>query len=321
MNARAAGRIAWFHSTAVGLLAAGALLGLLLPLVVRLPLRGALGWAADLAVHWQWSYALLLALACIAGAWRHRKWLFVLPLCALPWLTASRALPDAGDAAPALRVAVANVHVSRTDPAALLRWVDRQPVDLLAIVELSPGFANALQAGPPPGLRHWAAHPMPSPWGLGVWSRFPLHDVRVLTAADGVPRLQARLDIGGRPVRVVVVHPMPPMNQAMQRHRDDLLQAVAHQVASDDTPTVVLGDFNATPWSRPLRDAASSHLLRGTGLAPTWPASWTLRPGIPIDHVLASRHWTRGANQRGPDIASDHRPVRVDLHWMRASGD
>ena len=30
--------------------------------------------------------------------------------------------------------------------------------------------------------------------------------------------------------------------------------------------------------------------------------------GIPIDHVLANRHWLRISSARGPDLGSDHLP-------------
>lgn len=294
----------------LALAAVAALIGLLSPFAVGLPLPDALYWPLDLAVHWQWLYAAVLAAACLLAArWRPRR-LWLLPLCLLPLVTASVALPRAAAGTPALQIAFANVHVSNADPARLLAWLARAPVDVLALAEVSPPFAAALQREAPGVLPYRVLHPRNDPWGIAVFSRIPLHDVRLVAAADGVPRLEATLDAGG-PVRLVVLHPKPPMSPVMLRQRDAIVHAVARD--GDALPRIVVGDFNASPWSRPLRDATHLGLRRATGLAPTWRAQWRLRPGIPIDHVLASTHWRVRSAEVGPDIGSDHRPVRVEL--------
>lgn len=294
----------------LGIASCAALAGLLSPFAVTLPLPDALYWPLDLAVHWQWLYAALLAAACLLGAWWRRRSLWLLPLCLLPWATVSVPLPRASAGGHALRIAFANVHVSNPDPSRLLAWLAREPVDVLAIAEASPSLVDALQRRAPRAMRHHALHPRLDPWGLAVFSRMPLHDVRLVAGPDGVPRLEATLDVGG-PVRLVVLHPKPPMSPAMLRDRDTVLRSVVRERHA--LPRIVVGDLNASPWSRPLRQADDRGLRRATGLAPTWRAQWRLRPGIAIDHVLASDHWRVHRAQVGPDIGSDHRPVRVEL--------
>lgn len=287
---------------------------LLLPLLWRIQLPQPLHWILDLAVHWQWLYAALLTVLCLLGAPWRPKWLLLLPLCALPFFTASDRLPDAAPGTKAaLRIAVANVHVTSKHPGALLRWLASEPVDVLGIVELSPQFAEALQRQAPPGLRHMSLHPLSTPWGTGLLSSRPLLDSKLVHAADGVARLEATLEIDGRPVRIVVVHPKPPMTESTQIARDALMKAVSRDAGS--VPTVVVGDINATPWSRPLLDAAEDGLRRATTLAPTWRAGWRVLPGIPIDHILATPPLSVGTASRGPGIGSDHLPVRAELHW------
>jgi endonuclease/exonuclease/phosphatase (EEP) superfamily protein YafD len=75
----------------------------------------------------------------------------------------------------------------------------------------------------------------------------------------------------------------------------------------------MIGDMNTTPWSASMRRAAAIGVRRATGLTPTWPAVVGSTVLIPIDHVLASPHWTVVARKRGPHIGSDHRPVVVSL--------
>ncbi|MCX7042992.1 MAG: endonuclease/exonuclease/phosphatase family protein, partial [Gammaproteobacteria bacterium] len=152
-----------------------------------------------------------------------------------------------------------------------------------------------------------------SPFGIGLISRRPLHQPYTHRSGDGIPFLFASIDTAHGPVRIVAVHPMPPLDPHWQGERDALLRQLAKGAL--DVPMIVAGDLNATPWSTALSGAQRHGLLRATGVAPTWPRAGRGVPGIPIDHVLASRHWQRGASSRGPDIGSDHFPVRAELYW------
>lgn len=297
-------------------LALPALLALLSPLANRFPAgTTSLIWTLDLAAHWQWPSAIAWCAACLLGTVRDRRWLWGLPLAALPLLTASRALPQADGGTAALIVAAANVHVSNADPARLLAWLERRPANVVVVTELSPAFAAALEHDSARRYPHRALHPRSAPWGVGLLSDRTLHDVTTTSSAEGVLRLSATVLVDGRRVRIVGVHPAPPYSVQLQARRDAMVRAQSRRAPA--MPTIVAGDFNATPWSRALLDPRAANLSRATGLAPTWPTHWKVVPGIPIDHVLASGHWRRGASQIGPALGSDHLPVRAVLHWNR----
>lgn len=270
---------------------------------------GLVGWTIDLAAHWQWACSAVWIALCLLSARRDRRWWAAMPLALLPLWTASPALPAArDDAVPTLVVASANVHAGNPDPAPLAAWLRAQPADVVVLVELTPAYAEGLQqalAGPYPHHAFFAAD---SPFGIGLLSRLPLRDVVRTDSADGIPSLAATIDTAQGPVRVIAAHPMPPLAPHWQQARDDLLRTLARE--AQVRPTVVAGDLNATPWSRALTDAAGLGLRRATGLAPTWPSAHV---GIPIDHVLAGPGWRRGETARGPDIGSDHRPIRAVL--------
>jgi endonuclease/exonuclease/phosphatase (EEP) superfamily protein YafD len=308
-------------------------IGLLLPVANRLPLgEGGLVWALDLAAHWQVLYAPLWLMLCLIAGFRAKPWLLLMPLALLPWWTASPALPAAdadmgADASPALIVAVANVHASNREPARLLAWLRARPADVVVLNELTPAFAEALTAAAGDLYPYRAFAPDNSPFGIGVMARRPLTDVEVFRSADGIPAIAARVDAGGRAARVVAVHPMPPLAPHWHRQRDLLLRTLAAQ--ADPLPRVVAGDLNASPWSTALLRAArptpqeharanarTGELRRSTGLGATWSHRVLgLHVGIPIDHVLADGCWRCGRSERGPQIGSDHRPIRVELHW------
>ena len=54
-----------------------------------------------------------------------------------------------------------------------------------------------------------------------------------------------------------------------------------------DGPSVVVGDFNMPPWSRPMRGLLGDTGFRAIRGGPgTWPASTAAPLRLPIDHVL-----------------------------------
>jgi endonuclease/exonuclease/phosphatase (EEP) superfamily protein YafD len=114
-------------------------------------------------------------------------------------------------------------------------------------------------------------------------------------------------------VRILAEHPMPPLSPFYHGQRNQKLAERAGDAGVSSLPTVLAGDLNATPWSSAFSGLAAKWLRRATGIVPTWPAAGAWLPGIPIDHVLVSRHWAVVSQERGPDLGSDHYPVLVRL--------
>lgn len=287
--------------------------GLALPLLNRLlpPSASTFAWLIDLAAHWQLLYAPLWLALCLLCALRSGRWLLLAPFALLPLWSASSRLPYDDGIAPELIVVAANVHAGNRDPGPLVAWLRAQPADVVVISELTPEYAEALVRQLGDDYPHRALSPRSSPFGIGILSQRVLYRTRAIS--DGEARtIVATVRAGQRTTRILAAHPMPPLAPQWHGKRDRLL-TLAGETA--DTPLIVAGDLNATPWSTALIGAGRHGLLRTTGFAPTWPVSGRGAIGIPIDHVLASGHWRRGMSSRGPDIGSDHLPVRVALHW------
>jgi len=290
-------------------------LALLLPLTRSLwhASSSLAAWLVDLASHWQWLWAALLGLVILNMARKadRRRWLVCLPLVCLPWLTAAPRLPALEERAAGrdtlaeqLTLAVANVHVENTDSAPLARWLQEKSPDVLIVLELSPDYARQMQALYP--YRHEL--PQHSPFGLGIYSRRPLTELAINTNDLDVPQLRATLKLAGRDVRVVAFHPMPPLAPEFHAERDHSFT----QFVQFEAPQLIGGDLNASPWSSAfskLCERPQSCLRRVTSLQPTWPSNGQGIFGIPIDHVLASAHFSRVDSGLGPNIGSDHRPV------------
>jgi endonuclease/exonuclease/phosphatase family metal-dependent hydrolase len=156
-------------------------------------------------------------------------------------------------------------------------------------------------------------------YGLGLVSRFPLHDVEAWRLPDGnEPRIALTADLhlpDGRVLKVVNVH--------FDWVDDDGFRfaqaaAVASRLKALDRPYVMLGDFNDQPGSRTLALFEEiAHPVAKVGPRDTWPSE---DPSVEIDHVFVGPRgawqvqWTAAEARvvRGTR-ATDHCPVVAEL--------
>jgi endonuclease/exonuclease/phosphatase (EEP) superfamily protein YafD len=287
-----------------------ALAGLLAPGVSRELGDTTLGWLADLAAHWVW---LWLPVGVIGLLLTHWHWFMRLALgaamLALPWAWLPPAMAHSSEA-PQIRVVSANVHLGNTDPSLLLAWANPSNTDLIVIHELRSAFAQRLALA-----TQWPhQHLMPDAGtsGIGLLSRWPLRDVREVAGAGGRPQLHALVETLQGTIEVIAVHPRPPMSLSLYRTRNQTMAALRPR---GDAPALVVGDFNATPWSNTAPLLTSGGWRWFGGVQPTWPHSmW----GIPIDAVWGRGPWATTDHEIGPPVGSDHRPLRVGLRLVPA---
>jgi endonuclease/exonuclease/phosphatase (EEP) superfamily protein YafD len=121
----------------------------------------------------------------------------------------------------------------------------------------------------------------------------------------------------GREVAVLGVHPLAPVGERASGLRDAQLAFAANWASEQSLPTVVAGDFNASPWSHAFRRLVARGDLRdsqrGFGLQQSFPASSNPVFRIAIDHVLVSDDIGVEGRRLDEPIGSDHFPVVVDL--------
>jgi endonuclease/exonuclease/phosphatase (EEP) superfamily protein YafD len=112
------------------------------------------------------------------------------------------------------------------------------------------------------------------------------------------------------------VHLTSPVGRVRSDARNKQLALLVEEIQKKNQPTVVVGDFNITPWSHYFEEFIQKSRLRdtrkGLGVYPTWP---TLFPplSIPIDHSLTSNGIKVGSFSSGPSFGSDHLPTILDF--------
>lgn len=248
----------------------------------------ALGVVLALVALRQWRPLAVAALATVA-----------LVATVLP-----RALGGGDAEGPRLRVLTANATYGRVSAETLRELVRRHDVDLLSVQELTPGLAARLRGV----LPHAVTAPAAGASGTGLYSRLPLEEIAPPT---GSPLRQ----VAGRTpgFEVAAVHPPPPVSG----RRVAQWQATFAGLPRGDRPRLLLGDFNATLDHRELRRLLDSGYVdaadaTGDGLAATFPAN-RRRPGITIDHVLATKEFTPVRTDVLRLAGSDHHAVLAVL--------
>lgn len=262
--------------------------------------------------------ALLLRRRAVAA-------LATLGLVALATDVLPRALGDGrlpvGADGPALRVMSFNAYVGRADMAAVLRLAERERIDVLALVELTPENVRELDAaGARERFPSRVLDTSAGSAGSGLFVRVPLPE----SGRDPATRFRAAQPSGtlaprgAAPVAVKVVHPRPPISRVSEPQWRAAIDALPRPGADPSGPLrLLLGDFNATLDHRTMRgllddgyvDAAAA---TGSGLTPTWPVG-RARPPITIDHILLDRRLGVRSYSVRTVAGSDHRVVIAEL--------
>lgn len=259
-----------------------------------------------------------LAVLVVLGVLRqwHALAVATVATLALAAVVLPRTLPGRkGEIGPRLRVLTVNVTFGSVPVDEVVDLVRERRVDVLSVQELTPEFdARLRRAGIGKLLPHDVVRPEDGATGTGIYARLELREGEHPT---GGPFAQTTARLAWHyPVEIVSVHPPPPVSE---QHVESWHETFAGLMPRDRRPRILAGDFNATLDHHAMRklmeeaeltDAAET---TGDGLTATWPADRALRPGIVIDHVLA----TGGFRAARTDVIElergDHRAVFAEL--------
>jgi len=217
-----------------------------------------------------------------------------------------------------LRIASINVLFHNTHHDRVAAFLRSARPDAAVLVEITPAWRAALG-----GLRE------EFPWqyyaegrrshGTLLLSRWPLERTETIPMGPHAdPAIEAVLNVRGRRLHLIGVHPAWPLGPGVSAERNRELIRLAALARATPAPLVMAGDFNVTPFSPHFRDFLGQSRLRwaanGAGWQPTWPTFLPLG-GIQIDHAFVSPGIAVQRFARGGGVGSDHRPILVDLEW------
>ena len=274
-------------------------------------------WPLVLFEHFRWHYVpVAFAVVAAAGALRLcRGWFDVAAIAALLDLvavapdlaTSTHALPAAGTP---LRVLILNVHTESTGYAHVRQLIADTNPDVIGLVEVSRHWLDEL-APATAAYTHRLEETRDDNFGVALYAREPFAG-EIEALGSQLPSAVAAFDR----VSIILTHPLPPVSGRALTAMYEQFDAVAARARELGPHVLVMGDFNATPWSRPFhRLVAASGLCdtrAGFGVQASFPTAPSL-VRIPIDHVLASCAIGVRDRRIERDVGSDHLPVVVDL--------
>ncbi len=220
------------------------------------------------------------------------------------------------ESTPSLRLVVANVLTTNPNHKAFLDWVRAQDPDVLALLEIGAGWHQTLQRE----LKAWPHEETlvrEDNFGMAIYSRVPIETLQWMPVLPGGPvNALVQLQWEGRSVPLLLTHPIPPVAGWASRQRDQQIAGLARVSVLQEDLALLVGDLNATPWSKaftPLRQTPLRDGRLGFGYLGTWPAWAPALLRIPIDHVWLGPGWQVTSFETGPQVGSDHLPLFATL--------
>jgi endonuclease/exonuclease/phosphatase (EEP) superfamily protein YafD len=196
------------------------------------------------------------------------------------------------------------------NPAALTRlaaWAQAENPDVIAVTELPEDDLATLRRAfpdypcitpaPPPVTRLTAVIMTKECLSAGVSAAAQANQAVYVESDD---------------LRIVALHPIPPLSQRLALDRDQVI-AAALALKAPDRSTLMLGDFNATPYSVALGPVQAAGFDRARCGGP-WISTWRdPNPllGLAIDHAFLTPGLRLVSCEIGPWIGSDHAPLIV----------
>ena len=265
-------------------------------------------WVADLFSHFRVQCALVLLAALIVSRADRRRLAVLGTFFAINavlivglFFAPRRVSPSPADTT----IVAANLLSDNEDVSSVLAFIDAEDPDVIGLLEYTPRWQRDLSS-----LRERYPYSLEDPrsdnFGIALFSRHEFDGGIVVYGDAGVPTADVVLANG---LRVIATHPLPPAGAAYAHDRDSQLDALA-EAAVGDGRVVIVGDLNATPFSRPFRRLLHDGELRraSRGWNPTWPDGFPPL-WIALDHALVGADVHIVDSRVGPSVGSDHAPI------------
>jgi len=248
------------------------------------------------------------ALAATAAA-------ITIALVVLAWPLLVRAdEPAAVDGAQGVRVGHANLLYLNRRLDELPDVLAQLDADVLTFSEYTPQAAAVLAAaGWAEQYPHRVERPHAGSAGTALWSRMPVQELE--PPRTEFETVAVVLDLG-RPVQIIVIHPPPPHLHGAWA---DELAVWAVAARSWSTPTVLVGDLNASWWHPQMRrligaGLRDAHQVHGRGFSTSWPTDrGPLPPFVRLDHALVNDGLVVAGVVDVDVPGSDHRGLVVSV--------
>ncbi|TFH14191.1 MAG: endonuclease/exonuclease/phosphatase family protein [Acidimicrobiales bacterium] len=229
-----------------------------------------------------WGRRLTLTITCVAVG-------FGILVLATPL-----AFPDDQaepiDGATGLRVAALNLLYTNNRSGAVAEKLTTLSPDVIVFSEYTTSHQAILQASDlADDYPYRIDRIAPGGVGIAVWSR----DASIVEEYPDTYNHSLDVIVEGPDgdIRIVALHVPTPFNSFENWQRD--LHTVGRIGRDAATPTLVVGDLNASYWHPDFRDLldtgfVDAHIANGEGFSTSWPTDMVVPPFVRLDHALTT---------------------------------
>jgi endonuclease/exonuclease/phosphatase (EEP) superfamily protein YafD len=305
-------------------LSLGIVFGVLLSLLTFASLLNAFYWLFDVLTHFTFHYALGLVVCLVVVVVLRSSLVFPVVFVLALLVNVSLLLPffwprPSGQfTGEVLRVMSLNVLADNQNYRLITTYLREANADVVFLSEIEPALLTTLRQDLGDLYPYLLDESMEGTHGLAFISKQPLTTTETVALDERHHRfLTAELLWQGESVKLYGAHPHPPLSPFWTKSRDDELGVIRGVLSQEAKAHLFLGDFNASPWSHPMRqlvrDTRLRHAALGFGMYPTWRYR-SMMVAAPLDHILVSAEWQVRSYALGSQVGSDHFPVVAEVY-------
>jgi len=224
----------------------------------------------------------------------------------------------------ALRILTFNIGNGLAEPGPLIAMLRSAEWDLVALQEVSEIQGKALEREMADSYPHRAIQAR-GVAGKALLSKHQISNPEDLLLPCGRPHQRADVEVAGRKLQIVNAHvPLEHAAFSVLGKAGSEVDLLAER-AMASTPSLLVGDFNKTPYSLLHRRLGRHGLLdafreAGNGCGFTFPIFGRykripLPPLVRIDYVWHTPDLRAIRCRTGPDGGSDHLPLQAELEF------
>ncbi len=236
-------------------------------------------------------------------------------------------VPPLLEAHSTLKILDMNVYYGNTHYKNVAAEIGKYSADVVVIEELTSEMLGALQ----PALTAFpyrVVNVENKCWGIGIFSRHKLVNCSANPLSLPQPNvISADIELDSGNVTLEAIHTAPRYSRMAVDTDRLLVERLKKRNGDLKTPIILVGDFNATPWSDLFRNLSGTANFfdseQGCGPALSWPVGVPIL-ALPIDHCLYDRKWRTAQRRLGSAMGSDHLPLYIQLeipHDQRGKPD
>jgi endonuclease/exonuclease/phosphatase (EEP) superfamily protein YafD len=228
--------------------------------------------------------------------------LAVIMLMAAHWPQAFPYRPQPDPGATPIKVLFHNLWHNNPSGAGVLKLIDKEQPDVVALIEVSSEARAELLSGLEGRYPYRDLH-----YDRLIFSRFPLRDVAYAKKLDAG---HVRVKTPDGPINLITVHLTRPWPFKRGSQTSQVERLETFLTPYDTENMLVVGDFNSTPSAALLRDFARHQALNpAPALIGTWPDYLPGFVRLGIDNSFAGKALRFNERHVGDNTGSDHLPV------------